>query len=329
MITFAQIGVGYWGPNILRNLDINDDVYIKYVVEISSERAKFVKENYNSIIVTDKIEIVLKDPEVNAVVISTPVETHFNLARKCLQAGKHILVEKPMAKTSNEVEDIIQLAKKNNLIAMVGHTFLYNSAVRKVKEIIDKGEIGDIRYIYSQRLNLGRIRNDVDVLWNLAPHDISIIQFWLGDPDTLSVHRNGMSYIQKEIDDVVFLNIEYPKKIIAHIHVSWLDPHKIRKMTVVGSKKMIVYDDIGDIKVTVHDKGIDEISVLGKKMDYDKSSVPKYVHRSDLVKIPYIDWVEPLKVEIAHFIDCIENGTKCLTDGVHAKSVVKILEKGS
>ena len=237
MITFAQIGVGYWGPNILRNLDINDDVYIKYVVEISSERAKFVKENYNSIIVTDKIEIVLKDPQVNAVVISTPVETHFDLARKCLQAGKHILVEKPMAKTSNEVEDIIQLAKKNNLIAMVGHTFLYNSAVRKVKEIIDKGEIGDIRYIYSQRLNLGRIRNDVDVLWNLAPHDISIIQFWLGDPDTLSVHRNGMSYIQKEIDDVVFLNIEYPKKIIAHIHVSWLDPHKIRKMTVVGSKK--------------------------------------------------------------------------------------------
>ncbi len=325
MINIAQIGVGYWGPNLLRNLVANDDCCVRAVADLSEERRQFVKSNYPSVIVTDKVESVLDDPNVSAVVIATPVASHFGLVMKALAAGKHVLVEKPMATSVEEVAQIGKLAKEKALIAMVGHTFLYNAAVRYVKQLIDSGDLGDIRYIYSQRINLGRIRSDVDALWNLAPHDISIIQYWLGDPEPVSVSRRGMDYIQSGVDDVVFLNLIYPNKIMAHIHVSWLDPHKIRQMTVVGSKKMVVYDDISENKIAIFDKGIDRMAVLGENMDFDKPNDFQLNYRSGDVMLPKIAWKEPLKVQIAHFIDCITNGAECLTGVDHAKKVVHIL----
>ena len=272
---------------------------------------------------------VINNLEIDAVVISTPVATHYDLSIQCLNSGKHILVEKPMARTVKEVQHIGSVANNNNLVAMVGHTFLYNTAVRYVKELINSGKIGDIQYIYSQRVNLGRIRNDVDALWNLAPHDVSIIQFWLNDQDPISVNRSGQSYVQKDIDDVVFLTINYANNIMANIHVSWLDPHKIRKMTVVGSKKMIVYDDISENKITIFDKGIDRTAILGENMDFDNPSTFSFNHRSGDMVIPKLDWKEPLKTEIDHFIDCIKNGTKCLTGPLHAEKVVQILEQAN
>lgn len=324
-LRIAQLGVGYWGPNLLRNLVANMNCCVKAVVDLSEERRKFVKSNYPSVTVTDKVESVLDDPDVSAVVIATPVASHFELAMKALAAGKHVLVEKPMATSVEDVEQIGELTKEKSLVAMVGHTFLYNAAVRYVKQLIDSGELGDIRYIYSQRINLGRIRSDVDALWNLGPHDVSIIQYWLDDPEPVSISRRGMDYIQNGVEDVVFLNVVYPNDIMANIHVSWLDPHKVRQMTVVGSEKMVVYDDIAENKIAIFDKGIDRMAVLGENMDFDKPNDFQFNHRSGDVVLPKIAWQEPLKTEIAHFIDCIQNGTECITGVEHAKKVVEIL----
>tara|TARA_Y100001935_G_C17311792_1_gene517210 strand:- start:20357 stop:21349 length:993 start_codon:yes stop_codon:yes gene_type:complete len=324
-IKIAQIGVGYWGPNLLRNLMQNDDCQVEIVVDLSKERREFVKNLYPSLLVSDDLSRIIDNNEIEAVVISTPVSTHFDLAIKCLKSRKNILVEKPMAMNTEEVQKIGELSKANNLISMVGHTFLFNSAVRYIKRLIKNNELGDVRYIYSQRLNLGRIRNDVDALWNLAPHDISIIQYWLDDIDPISKLKFGQSYVQKGIDDVVFLNIKYPNDIMANIHVSWLDPRKTRKMTIVGSKKMLVYDDIADKKIMIYDKGIDRMAILGKHMDFDDPSSFYFNHRSGEVVIPKIDWVEPLKEELAHFINCIKGKDKCISDHVHARKVVEIL----
>jgi len=329
MLRLAQIGVGYWGPNLLRNLVANKSCQVKTVADPSRERRDFVRRLYPAIQVTEKTEEVFRDPEIQAVVIATPVATHFDLSSKALWGGKHILVEKPLATSSAEVDQIGILAGRNKLVAMVGHTFLYNSAVRFVKKLIDAGELGEIRYIYSQRLNLGRIRCDVDALWNFAPHDISIIQYWLGDATPISVSRRGIDYIQPGIDDVVFLNIIYPNKIMANIHVSWLDPQRSRLMTIVGSKKMVIYDDTAENKIAIYDKGIDRKAVLGQNMDYDNPLFQEFDHRSGDVLLPKIDFQEPLKVEIDHFIDCIENGTNCLTGVEHAKKVVEILSTRS
>ena len=325
MLSIAQIGVGYWGPNLLRNLIASKRCRVKAVVDLSKERLDYVKGLYPAVLVTDDVEQVMDDPGIEAIVIATPVATHFTLSMRALEAGKHILVEKPLARSVKEVEEIEKVAARKKLVVMAGHTFLYNAAVRYAKKIIDSGEIGDIRYIYSQRLNLGRIRSDVDALWNFAPHDISIIQYWLGDPEPISVMRRGVDYIQEKIDDVVFINILYPKKIMANIHVSWLDPQRTRLMTIVGSKKMIVYDDTIENKIAIYDKGIDRKAILGENMDYDNPNYQAFDHRSGDVLLPKIDFKEPLKVEIDHFIDCIQNGTKCLTGIDHAKKVVKIL----
>ncbi len=329
MLNIAQIGVGYWGPNLLRNLVLNENCHVSHVVDLSDERRNFVKKTYPNINVHNEIDKLLADDELDAIVIATPVNTHFDIGRKCLENNKHILVEKPMALKAEEVKKMGKIANKNQLIAMAGHTFLYNSAVQYIKKLIDDGELGEIRYIYSQRVNLGRIRNDVDALWNLAPHDVSIIQYWLNNIEPIQVKRFGQSFVQKDIDDVVFLNILYPNRIIANIHVSWLDPHKIRRMTIVGSKKMVVYDDIAKDKIVIYDKGIDRVSILGEKMDFDKSTSILFNHRSGDVIIPKLDWQEPLRNEIEHFIDCIKNGTQCLTDSIHAEKVVEILEKSS
>jgi predicted dehydrogenase len=325
MLNVAQIGVGYWGPNLLRNLVANTRCQVSKIADLSSERREYVQKLYPTIRVTDDVDQVFQDGVIDAVIIATPVATHFDLAIKSLKAGKHVLVEKPLAQSVAEVEEIGRLSGKNNLVTMVGHTFLFNAAVRYLKKLIDSGELGDIRYIYSQRLNLGRIRSDVDALWNFAPHDISIIQYWLGDPTPLSVVKRGVDYIQSGIGDVFFMNIIYPKKIMANIHVSWLDPRKVRCITVVGSKKMVVYDDMAENKIAIFDKGIDRMAVLGEHMDYDKPNFQVFSYRAGDVLLPKIDFQEPLKVEIDHFIDCIENGVQCITGTDHAKKVVEIL----
>lgn len=323
MLNVAQIGVGYWGPNLLRNLVANKKCTVSMVAELSSERREYVRSLYPAIKVVEDVDAVINNAGIDAIVIATPVETHFDLAMRALSAGKHILIEKPMARTIHEVEEIGRIAKIKDRVAMVGHTFLFNSAVRYVKKLIDSGDLGDIRCIYSQRLNLGRIRSDVDALWNLAPHDISIIQYWLGDPKPVSVVRRGADFIQNNIDDVVFMNIVYPNKVMANIHVSWLDPLKIRLMVVTGSKKMVVYDDVADNKIAIYDKGIDPKEA---KSGQDGKPRPRvFDHRSGDVVLPKINFQEPLKVELDHFIDCIENGVECLTGVEHAKTVVEIL----
>jgi predicted dehydrogenase len=268
-IVLAQLGCGYWGPNLLRNFSRLPNCRVKYVTDLSPERRAFVETNFPRTKALDEYATVLSDAEVTGVIIATPAGTHFQLAKEALLAGKHIFVEKPLATKVAEVDELDSLAKERGLVVMAGHTFIYNAAVRYVKKLLDAGELGEIRYIYSQRLNLGRIRSDIDALWNFGPHDISIIQYWLGDPEPVSVRSVGMDFIQNGINDVVFLSIVYPQKIIANIHVSWLDPQKVRKMIIVGSRKMVVYDDVAEDKIAIYDKGIDKRAILGQYMDFD------------------------------------------------------------
>lgn len=318
MISVAQVGIGYWGPNLLRNLSLNKRCHVKTIVDLSAERRDYARRMYPESAVTDSVQTVLYDPDIVAAVIATPVATHFDLAMEFLKAGKHILVEKPLATKVGEVEDIGALAHKGNLVAMVGHTFLFSPPVRYVKRLIDSGVLGDICYIYSQRLNLGRIRSDVDALWNFAPHDISIIQYWLNEPSPLSIVRHGAAYVQDAVADVVFLSITYPHNVLANIHVSWLDPRRVRSMTVVGTKQMVVYDDTSENKVAIHEKGIDRC--FGSN-----GQAPAFEYRLGDVILPKVDSSEPLKAEIDHFFDCIERGTPCLTGPEHARKVVEIL----
>lgn len=321
----GQLGIGYWGPNILRNLVSNARCRVKAVADLSENRRKFVNGLYPGVNTTADPREIVDDREIDAVVIATPAATHCELALQCLNAGKHILVEKPFATTVQEVSGIAAAAERQGCVAMAAHTFIFNDAVRYLKKLIDSGDLGDVRYIYSQRLNLGRIRADVDALWNFAPHDVSIIQYLLGDPTPVSVVRQGMDFVQPGIDDVVFLHIAYPNKVMAHVHVSWLDPHKVRQMTVVGSRKMVVYDDVADNKITIYDKGIEPRAVLGQNMDFDRPQAVQFTHRSGDILVPKIEFREPLKVEIDHFFDCIESGTPCLTGPSHAREVVGIL----
>lgn len=327
-ITLAQIGCGYWGPNLLRNFSALRDARVKYVADASPERRDYVQRNFPQTRTIDQPAQIFEDPEVNGVIIATPAHTHFDLGVAALRAGKHIFVEKPLATRVAEVDILAGEARKRELIIMAGHTFLYNSAVRYVKQLIDKGDLGDIRYIYSQRLNLGRIRSDIDALWNFAPHDISIIQYWLGDPTPTQVSRHGMAYMQDGVDDVVFLSLTYPNKVIANIHVSWLDPQKVRKVVVVGSRRMIVHDDIADDKILLYDKGIDRVARLGENMDFDASPL-SFSYRSGDILIPKINWTEPLQTEANHFLDCIRTGQTPLTGISHARSVVNILEQAA
>ncbi len=326
MIKVAQIGVGYWGPNLLRNLVNNPKCEVRSVIDLSPERRSFVSDLYPHIKTGSDANIVFDDDDITAIVIATPAHTHFELVMKALDSGKHILVEKPMATSVEEIKCIDQLAERKGLVAMVGHTFLYNNCVRFIKTLIDQGEIGVIRYIYSQRLNLGRIRGDVNALWNLAPHDISIIQYWLNEPEPTKTTMHGMSFVQNNIEDIAFLNIIYPNNVMANIHVSWLDPQKVRRITIVGSKKMVVYDDLAENKVAIFDKGIDKMAVLGQNMDFDQGHPFTFTHRSGDVVLPKIDWKEPLQLEIDHFLNCILGNDICLTSAKHAMKVIRILQ---
>ena len=324
-VNVALIGLGYWGPNLARNVDAVRDGHLHTLCDTRPERLDHLRSQYPHARMTTELDSVLADEDVDGVVISTPVSTHFELAKASLEAGKHVLVEKPLAQTSAQCRELIELAERQSRILMAGHVFVYNSAVRKVKEYIDSGELGEVLYVYSQRLNLGQVRQDVNALWNFAPHDLSILLHWLeGDP--VSVLARGYSYIQPGIEDVVFMTLDYPGGVGANVHISWLDPLKVRQMTVVGSEKMVVYDDVSaDARLRLYDKGVTRSAKtsLGR---YETFGDFQLLLRAGDVLIPKVDFEEPLKVECQHFVDCIRDGTRPLTDGESGLRVVSILE---
>lgn len=333
-INVALIGLGYWGPNLARNLANTPGANLHSLCDLSTERlSQLVRQYPGAKPVTDYGD-VLADSKVDAVVIATPPHTHFELAAKALMAGKHVMVEKPLAQSSEQCVKLIAMSEERGLVLMAGHVFIYNAAVQKVKEYIDSGLLGEVYYIYSQRLNLGIIRQDVNALCNFAPHDLSIINYWLGATPTDVVAR-GYSYIQPGIEDVVFMTLDYPGGVGANIHISWLDPHKVRRMTVVGSKKMVVYDDASaDARLVIYDKGVTKKACAPGTSNGNGNSMGQYedfgefqlLLRAGDVLIPKVDFVEPLKRECQHFVECIRTGQRPLTDGYDGLKVVKVLE---
>lgn len=329
-VRIAQVGLGYWGPNLARNLAIVDGGELSLLCDANAERLERIGRAYPAARRTTDYAQVLEDESIDAVVIATPVATHFDLARAALTAGKHVLVEKPLATSSEECMELISLADGADRRLMVGHVFLFNSAVQKVKDFIDQGQLGEVYYTYSQRLNLGQVRQDVNAMWNFAPHDLSILCHWLnGEPE--EVRARGYSYIQPGIEDVVFMSMVFPGGIGANVHISWLDPLKVRRMTVVGSEKMVVYDDVSaDAKITVFDRGVTK-----RLVDRAEASLGSYesfgefqlLLRAGDVLIPKIDFTEPLQAECQHFVDCIRSGETPLADGRKGLQVVRALER--
>jgi predicted dehydrogenase len=327
-IIVAQLGCGYWGPNLLRNFSLQPGCRVKWVAEQSRERRNYVEANYPKTKTTPDWQVAVCDPEVEAVVIATPAATHFSLTKAALEAGKHVFVEKPLAMGVPEAEQLVTVAMSTARTLMVGHTFLYNAAVRYVKELVDRGELGTMYYLYSQRLNLGQVRTDVNAWWNLAPHEVSIFLYFMNGELPLSVQVTGMDFIQPGIEDVVFATLTWAGGVIGHIHVSWLDPGRTRKMTLAGSKKMVVYDDVSEDKVAIFDKGIDRVPRIGERMDYDELSNYQLLQRTGDVWLPRINFQEPLKVETAHFLECVRTGQTPLTGPLHGTDVVRVLDAG-
>jgi predicted dehydrogenase len=333
-VKLALVGLGYWGPNLARNLASLSGAQLHTLCDLRAERLAHVGCQYPVARATLDYGAVLNDPEIDAVVIATPVFTHFELAKAALQAGKHVMVEKPLAQSTIQCRELIALAEESRLTLMAGHVFIYNAAVRKVKKYIQSGELGQIYYIYSQRLNLGQLRQDINALWNFAPHDFSILCYWL-DAEPQRVVARGYSYIQPGIEDVVFVTLDFPNGVGANVHISWLDPHKVRRMTVVGSEKMVVYDDVNaEAHVMLYDKGVmkklndlPSPSANGVSLGrYETFGEFQLLLRAGDVLIPKLDFVEPLKQECQHFIECIRTGQRPLTDGYDGLRVVEVLE---
>lgn len=326
-VNVALVGLGYWGPNLARTFATLDNTRLHAVCDLDRTRLQRIERQFPGLRTEVALEALLNDPKVEAVAIATPVATHYEMAVAVLEADRHVLVEKPLASTSDEARHLVSLADERNLTLMVGHVFLYNAAVQRVKEYIDGGELGDIYYINAQRLNLGRIRDDVNALWNFAPHDISIISHWL-DAGPTGVSARGYSFIQPGIEDVVFMNLDYPGGVCANVHISWLDPLKVRRMTVVGSEKMLLYDDVSaDAKIVIYDRGITKRMTRGTSLGrYETFGEFQLLTRAGDVLIPRIDFVEPLRNQCAHFAECIRTGATPLTDGRHALGVVEVLE---
>lgn len=316
----ALVGYGYWGPNLARNFYQLPGATLEYVVDRDATARQRAERLYGCK-TTDSIDDVLADAHVDAVVIATPARTHYALAKRSLEAGKHVFVEKPLTMDVGEAEELVALADRLGRTLMVGHVFEYNPAVAYIKQAIDNGELGDLYYLYSKRVNLGRVQSDVNVLWSIAPHDISIALFLLGQMPE-SVRCQGARCLSNSVEDVVFLTMYFPNNILCHVHASWLDPSKMREMTVVGSKKMIVYDDISaEGKVRVYDKG------AFRKGDVTYGDFQYKLHSGDIL-IPRLDMREPLQVECAHYIDCIQSRKRPLTDGENGLRVLRVLAAG-
>ena len=326
MINIAVIGCGYWGPNLARNFSVIPDARLHTICDLREERLAVTLRSFPAVRATGNYKDILSDGEIDAVVLATPAATHFELAREILLSGRHVLVEKPLAMRSSECHELIDIAANQGRVLMVGHTFEYNAAVRKLKELLASGEMGEVYYSYSARLNLGQVRTDVNALWNLAPHDVSILIYIFGR-EPVQVTAKGVSYIQEDIEDVFFMVLDFPDGIAAHVHGSWLDPHKLRRTTIVGSKKMVVYDDMSlEAKIQIYDKGVTRKSLPGPMGEYDSFDKFQLITRAGDIHIPKIDFVEPLKIECSEFVDCIANAREPLADGADGLRVVKVLE---
>ena len=327
MIKLGIIGCGYWGPNLLRNFLALGNCQVKLISELDDSRIQYLNEKFPSIQTTRNYQELLSG-SIDAVVIATQASTHFQLAQEALENNKHVLVEKPLAMNVKDAQTLVSLARRKNRKLMVGHTFEYNEAVRTLKRYVQQGEIGRPYYLYSQRLNFGIVREDINALWNLAPHDVSIILYLL-EKMPLAVSARGVDFIQKGIEDVVFMVLHFPDDVIAHVHVSWLDPSKVRRMTLVGSDKMIIYDDVSDAKIKIYDKGIKKQNIKDSLGRYDDFGKFQSIKSAGDVILPKIDFGEPLRVECAHFIESILKDKDLLTDGENGLRVVKILEAAS
>ena len=315
----AVVGLGYWGPNLLRNLYELHRCDRLIACDLDQSKLDRVKSRYPVVEITQDFKQILDDKDIDSVVIATPVSYHYPLAKQVLESGKHVFVEKPFTAARAEAVDLINLGKQNGKIVMVGHTFEFSPPVLKIKEILDKGDLGDIYYISASRVNLGLHQKDVSVIWDLAPHDFSCIFFWLNEQPT-TVSAMGGAYVQSGIPDVAFVNLEFSSGCIANVQLSWLAPSKLRRTTIVGSEKMLVYDDTENIeKVKIYDKGVDykDPETFG---EYHLS------YRSGDVLSPRLDSFEPLRREMTHFLDCSENNITPQTDGNNGLRVVKTLE---
>jgi predicted dehydrogenase len=322
-ITVGVLGCGYWGPLLIRNFRSLPHCQLKAVCDQDIARVKHVCALYSDLKGITSPQQLIAARDVNAVVIATPVKSHYSLAKASLLAGKHTFIEKPMATSSQECEELIEIAERNGLVLMVDHTFLYSAPVRKIVEIVQAGDLGDIRYINSRRLNLGLFQKDVNVAWDLAPHDISIILHILGELPT-AVNCQGNAHVTPQVEDVTNMSLLFAHKRFATIQSSWLEPRKIREMTIVGSRRMIVYDDLQTHeKIRIYDVRVE------RPPHYDTFAEFHYSYHYGDSYIPYLQQEEPLNLACRHFIDCIETNSTPMTGGRHGLEMIKVLEGAS
>jgi predicted dehydrogenase len=319
-LRIGAIGCGYWGPNLIRNFVEIPGVEVVAVADLQQEPLNRIMQRFPLIETATRDYQDLFTMGLDAVVIATPPATHYAITRDCLEQGLHVLVEKPITLNSDDAADLIRVAEANDRLLMVGHTFEYNPAVRAVKEMIQSGELGDIYYIDAIRASLGLFQTKANVVWDLAPHDISILRYLL-EADPISVNTHGSSCVQEGIEDVAYTTLLFPNNVLAHIRSSWLDPSKQRRITVVGSKKMVIYDDVEPLeKVKIFDKGVKAIRHTDTFGEFSFA-----YHYGDVV-IPYIRFEEPLRVQCQHFLDCIREGKAPQTDGYNGMRVVQVVE---
>lgn len=315
----AVVGLGYWGPNWVRNFYHLQCAERVVACDLDEERRKHVQMLYPGIETASRLEEVLEDPDIEGMVVATPVSRHYAMARQALAADKSVLVEKPLAMSPQEASDLVRLARERGRVLMAGHTFEYSAPVLKVYDLIRSGELGDVLYISSIRANLGLFQHDINVVWDLATHDISIILMLMGRMP-MAVSCQGQSHYKNKVEDVALLSLHFSRNVIAFVHVSWLDPNKIRRTTIVGSRKMLVYDDTEtQEKIRIYDKGLDVHRY------YDTFGDFQFSYRYGDIQIPRVEENEPLRSECEHFVDCIRNSTAPRTDGLSGLRVVSVL----
>jgi len=322
MVNVGLIGCGYWGPNLIRNFTKTKDCKVVAVADQKPERLAAVRHLNPGMTTTTVAQELIESDSIDAIVIATPVSTHFPLAKACLQNGKHVFVEKPLTRTSDESRELIYLAERNSKVLMVDHTFIYSGAVRKLREIIDSGELGEIYYYDSVRLNLGLFQPDVNALWDLAPHDFSLLTYLVGKGPE-NVKASGSSPVRWNgwrRESIVYVTVELEDSAMAHFHLNWLSPVKVRRTLIGGSRKMVVYDHLDtENQVKIFDKGIDLVE------NQDRYKVRVQYRSGDLL-VPKVDQTEPLELACQHFVDCIHSGERPLTDGHAGLRVVELLE---
>jgi predicted dehydrogenase len=320
MIGVGVIGFGYWGPNLVRNFALSTGSQVVAVSDLDEQRLAQAQRLYPGVQTTTDYHQLISDKSVDAVVIATPVATHFDLASQALQAGKHVLITKPLASNSQQAEQLIEQSTRLNRVLMIDHTFIYTGAVSKIRELVQDGKLGDIYYYDSVRINLGLFQHDVNVIWDLAVHDLSIMDYILSSKPH-SVSATGMSHVNDQPENVAFLTLFFENSLIAHIHVNWLAPVKLRRTLISGSKNMVVYDDLElSEKVKVYDKGVD--------LAADRKSIYEMLvgYRSGDMTAPQLDRTEALRTEVSHFIHCIETGETPLSHAESGLRIVRILE---